>query len=101
MKNCLMIIAIGACTVCAQDLVLSKDSLWVLNNFRPSRNGDSVTIINNGAEAIWLDSGQLFFDQLDTGHGIFDIRGAQMAMDEWHNGAYERNFFGYIRNSQS
>jgi hypothetical protein len=94
MKNGLMIFAAVACAFGAQDLVLSKDSLWVLNNFPPSRNGDSVIIINSGAEAVWLDSGRLFFDVLDTGRSFFNITGAQMVMDAWHNGVNERAFFG-------
>ncbi len=70
MKSCFMVFAAVAYAVWAQDVVLSKDSLWVCNNNMSSRI-DMVTLTNNGPDQVGIDSIGVHFSELDTAGLLF------------------------------
>ena len=94
MKNCLMVLILLSCTITAQNITVSKDSLWVLNSYHQSnqsRSGDSLMVINNGTQPIHLDSARLFVTALDTAGCFFRITAASLVMDEWYHGTRRGN----------
>ncbi|MBN1308370.1 MAG: hypothetical protein JXA18_10665 [Chitinispirillaceae bacterium] len=56
----------AACIVAAQDITLSQDTLKIHNNTRSSTSPDSLTLVNHGADAVFLDSLQIKFEVFDT-----------------------------------
>ncbi|MBN1576506.1 MAG: hypothetical protein JW913_08140 [Chitinispirillaceae bacterium] len=93
MKCCFMFIAALVCAVTGQDLVLSKDSLWILNNYNSSRFGDSVTITNNGSQPILLDSARIQFSEWYTIKPSFTAANAQAVIYEYNHGQSMSHYF--------
>ena len=93
MKEILMLIAVLACTITGQHITLSKDSLWVYNNSRSGRYGDSLTIVNNGSQAVRLDSARLRFSEWHTANPSFVAANAQAMMTEFSNGTRATYYF--------
>ena len=62
--------------IIAQSITVSQDTLLIRNDPRNSTSPDSLTLINQGIEAVSLDSLQIQFDVLDTGGMMRIIDGA-------------------------
>jgi hypothetical protein len=66
MKNCFIFVAVVVCDIYADDVVLSKDSIWIRNSVKSNSKDDSVTLTNNGPNQVGLDSIGVHFIELDT-----------------------------------
>lgn len=93
MIQCLVAILLLAAGAMSEDISLSKDSLWVFNEPGTGRYGDSITITNNGTQAVRLDSARIRFGEWHTKNPIFPIARSQVMIREFHHGQMVSNPF--------
>ena len=65
MFRSLLVILLCICSLSAEDIRISKDSLWVYNSIFSSK-ADAVIFRNNSPAAIHLDSANIVVEEMDT-----------------------------------
>jgi hypothetical protein len=94
MKFLSMFLAVAAFNAASQDIIVSKDSLWVYNGgSHPGRNLDSATIVNNGSQAIRLDSARIVLHDWYVMNPPRSATHAQAVISENHNGNRLSDYF--------
>lgn len=93
MVRFVVLVVAAAFTISATDIVVSRDSLRVTNDFPVGAGWDSLTITNNGVHQVSLDSARVVLSEWATGFETRSMNQAQGMLVESGSGVRMVHYF--------